>query len=193
MHIHDYKEYKEQVFYTGSFTRYSFDTQEDKGYIVVSVNNENHEDYEVLFYENEDAPTYGIINIDDMEFKDGEDKLEIIKKMKDSFDFVKIKTDDKANLDILKKLSENDNNIKVQTTNRSKEISKVDKKYAFILERKLSIEETIAKFISIKNGKSIPVNKIRAIISENDISLDDIKVMTDSKDVKNVRKITAKN
>ena len=180
-HIHDYKEYKSQIFYTGSFTRYSFDTQEDKGFLIVEMDPGYDKEYEIFFYENDLAPTYGIINIDNIDAETAEDKMNIVQKMIKEYDFVKIKTDNVANLSIVRKLSEKEPNVKVQKiTNTNKEKQKVDSKYLFILEKKYSIEETISRFAKLQFIKEIPINKIRAIIKEDELDLERISALTDT-------------
>ena len=59
-HIHNKKDYKGKFFYTGSYSRYAFDSQEPKGWLTTELNPEDFSDYKVEFHENKLAPTYGI-------------------------------------------------------------------------------------------------------------------------------------
>lgn len=183
-HIHDFKEYKDQVYYPGSFTRYSFDTQEDKGFLYVEVDMTNSAKYEVSFYENDSAPTYGVIFIDELDYKDSNDLIRLVNKMRKDFDFVKIKTNDKNNLNIVRQITESDTSIKIQALDVNREIPKMDTKYEFIIKGELPIASTIAKFIEIKEEKTIPINRVNMIINAEDVPLEDIAKATDDKENK---------
>ena len=166
-HIHDFHEFKDKVYYCGSFSRFSFADKEDKGFLVFNINKENPENYEGTFYENEDAPTYKVINIDDISNLDNEAKLKLINKTKKEYDFVKIKANKNNNetLDIIKNITSEDPSIKMEIKNVSVEDNKIDEKYLFILRREYDIYNTIKKFIEIKYNKNISLEKIKSIIN----------------------------
>lgn len=173
-HVHDLKEHRDQIYYSGSFSRYAFDSQEDKGFLVANINMEDSSDFEMEFIQNTMAPTYGVIDVDDIDIEDLEDKMEMIQVMKDKYDYVKIKTSNKADLDIIRKISEKDSSIKIQSVNKKKEEVKVDKKYEFILNKELPLPDTIQRFISIDYGKDIPIEIVREIITDKVNNLEDI-------------------
>ena len=173
-HIHDLKEHRNQIFYSGSFTRYAFDSQEDKGFLVADIDKEDTSKFEMEFIENHLAPTYGVIDVDDLDIEDLDEKLMIIQTMKESYDYVKIKTSNEADLDIIRKLSEGDEDVQIQSSNKRKEANKVDEKYEFILERKLSLPDTIQRFINIEYAKDIPVEIINEIITDTETQIETI-------------------
>lgn len=173
-HIHNMKSYKDKFFYTGSFSRYAFDSQEEKGFLLAYLNSEDFNDFEVGFIENEDAPTYGIINIDNINLKEGEDLFKIIETMTNQFTYSKIISSDENNLKLMRQLSEKESSIKIETKKKENK-SVIDDKYSFILENNLSTEETIQKYIKLgESEKEIPLGQISMIISEKDYSFDDI-------------------
>lgn len=165
-HIHDKKNYKDQVYYTGSFSRYSFMDTDDKGYYIINHNIDDDE-YEIEFVENEMAPTYMTIDMDKYEELTEEKKIEIINEIKNENDFVRFKSSDKSSVDIIKKLSENDSNIKVVYNNKNIEEIKIDENYLFILNKEFDVDETIQKFIKLKRSKDIELSDIKNIIDED--------------------------
>ena len=71
----------------------------------------------------------------------------------DSYDYAKIISADDNNLKLIRQLAEGSNDIKVQTAKKL-ETERVDSKFNFILENKLSTEETIQKYLDLTEPKA---------------------------------------
>lgn len=162
-HIHDAKEYKDKIYYTGSFSRYSFADTEDKGFYKFSYDKDKKK-FNSKFIENTMAPTYVTIDIDEFQDISEDKKIDIIEEMKSKYDYIRFTSSDSASIDIVRKLSENDSNIKIKVKNNDIKEIKVDEKYRFILEKKYDVPETIQKFIKIKNDIDIDLDVVRDII-----------------------------
>lgn len=162
-HIHDMKEYRDKIYYTGSFERFSFADQEDKGFIAISINPDD--DYqEIMFVENENASSYFVLNLDEYEFEDTESKLTFIEECKSKYNYVKvIVPENEKNKELLKKIVSSE--VSIQIKNSVKE-EIVDERYRDIVERKLPVDQSIAKFIYIDKGKKVPLTTINKIIAK---------------------------
>lgn len=168
-HIHEKQEYKDKIYYTGSYSRYSFDTPSEKGFMVFDIDDDDPSKFKMTFIENTSAPTYAVLDIDKLNLEGVDDHVKYIKELSDKYDFVKIKTGNKANLDIARALTEKDSSIKVQSVNKEKETIKVDPKYEYILKKELPLNETIRKFMNEEYDKDIDIDFISKVISEDDL------------------------
>ena len=168
-HIHEKQEYKDKIYYTGSYSRYSFDTPSEKGFMVFDIDDNDPSNFKMTFIENTAAPTYAVLDIDKLNLEGVDDHVKYIKELADKYDYVKIKTGNKANLDIARALTEKDSSIKVQSVNKEKETIKVDPKYEYILKKELPLNETIRKFITEEYDKYIDLDFISKVISEDDL------------------------
>lgn len=168
-HIHEKQEYKDKIYYTGSYSRYSFDTPSEKGFMVFDIDDDDPSKFKMTFIENTSAPTYAVLDIDKLNLEGVDDHVKYIKELSDKYDFVKIKTGNKANLDIARALTEKDSSIKVQSVNKEKETIKVDPKYEYILKKELPLNETIRKFMNEEYNKDIDLDFISKVISEDDL------------------------
>ena len=168
-HIHEKQEYKDKIYYTGSYSRYSFDTPSEKGFMVFDIDDDDPSKFKMTFIENTKAPTYAVLDIDKLNLEGVDDHVKYIKELSDKYDFVKIKTGNKANLDIARALTEKDSSIKVQSVNKEKETIKVDPKYEYILKKELPLNETIRKFMTEEYDKDIDIDFISKVISEDDL------------------------
>ena len=168
-HIHEKQEYKNKIYYTGSYSRYSFDTPSEKGFMVFDIDLEDTSKFKMEFIENTEAPTYAVIDIDKLDLTDIDDHIKYINELTSQYDFVKIKTGKKARLDIARKLTEADSSIKIQSVNKDKETIKVDPKYDYILKKELPLNETIMRFLKENHDKDIDLGFISRAISEGDI------------------------
>lgn len=161
-HIHDFHEYKDQIYYCGSYSRYSFKDTVNKGFLDIEYLNEN--DYNIKFIENSQAPTYLTVNMDEYETLSEQRKLEIINELRQENDYVRFKSSSKDDVDIIKQLSSSDKNIKVQFNNKNIKEVKIDEEYQFILDDELDVPETIVKFNDIKNDKKLDLSEVKNII-----------------------------
>lgn len=168
-HIHEKQEYKDKIYYTGSYSRYSFDTPSEKGFMAFDIDDNDPSNFKMTFIENTAAPTYAVLDIDKLNLEGVDDHVKYIKELADKYDYVKIKTGNKANLDIARALTEKDSSIKVQSVNKEKETIKVDPKYEYILKKELPLNETIRKFMTEEYDKDIDIDFISKVISEDDL------------------------
>jgi DNA repair exonuclease SbcCD nuclease subunit len=166
-HIHDKKNYKDEdkIIYVGSFERFSFADQEDKGFLLTTINPETG-DTEAIFYENKNASVYKIININDYNFETTEEKLEFIENEKTTCDYLKvIISKDEDNKDLLKGVLSSD--IKIETHNDIPE-DVVDERFNFLFKKELPIDKSIAKYIELTTGKKVSTEVINKLISNAD-------------------------
>lgn len=166
-HIHDFQNYNDmdKVFYTGSFERFSFADQEDKGYLLTRIDPETDET-ESVFYENENASTYNILNLSDYEFESTEDKLAFIEEEKNKCDYLKVIINkDESNKDLLKGVLSSD--IKIESHNKLPE-EVVDERFNFLIKKELPIDKSIAKYIELTTGEKVTTTSINKLISTAD-------------------------
>ena len=176
-HIHNKKNYKDKFYYTGSYGRYAFDSQEPKGFLVTLADPADTSSYTVEFHENKLAKEYGIIEVDSLPLSEGEDLMDVLNMMSQQYDHVKIISADPSKLKLMRQLTEGTNDIKVQTAKKIKS-EVVDEKFNFILENKLSTEETIHKYLEITEPdslSSVPLAAIAMVIDPNkDYLMEDV-------------------
>ena len=166
-HIHDFQNYKDldKVFYVGSFERFSFADQEDKGYLLTRADPETDET-EAIFYENENASTYNILDLSDYEFKNTEEKVAFIESEKKKCDYLKVIIDkDEDNKDLLKGVISSD--VKIESHNKLPE-EVVDERFNFLIKKELSIDKSIAKYIEITTGNKVATTTINKLLAKAD-------------------------
>lgn len=166
-HIHDFKNYKneDKIMYVGSFERFSFADQEDKGFLLTRIDVEN-EETEVIFYENENASKYKIIDISDYDLKTTEEKLKFIEGEKNKYDYLKVIIDkDEDNKDLLKGVLASD--VKIESHNKLPE-EIADDRFNFLIKKELPIDKSIAKYIEITTGNKISIESINKLLSKTD-------------------------
>lgn len=166
-HIHDRQKWRDKIYYVGSFSRFAFGEDKDKGFIECYYN-PNTIKHKVSYVNNFLAPKYLTINIDELHFENIEEKLNYLNQIKNDYDFVKVKTsNEEENLDILKQtLNNSNNNIKLDVKTVIIDEEKIDERFLFITRREYDLPTTIQKFINIKHGKNIDLNIINELISE---------------------------
>jgi len=186
-HIHNYNVYKNRAWYTTSYTTYSFSDSNEKGYLYTEVNGEDRTDIKVQHINNEEAPTYAIINMDELSFDSVEDKVAYINQAKEEFSFVRIDSENKSNIDVIKKITETDSSIKVKLTDKKFTESKIDDRYRFLIDPKStnSIAEDIQKFIEISTDSVVNLGLIGEIINEKPLDIDKSIELLEEKDTKN--------
>jgi len=166
-HVHDFKNYKDldKVFYVGSFERFSFLDQEDKGYLLTRIDPETDET-EAIFYENENASTYNVLNLSEYEFENTEDKLAFIEEEKKKCDYLKVIIDkDENNKDLLKSVLSSD--IKIESHNKLPE-EVVDERFNFLIKKELPLDKSIAKYIELTAGEKVTTTSINKLLSKTD-------------------------
>ena len=180
-HIHTPQVIKERFFYVGSFSRWCFGEEEDKGFYLVSYVPEKGK-FKAEFIKNKLAKTYNTVRIDETSalFKENVDK--IIDNMisfintfnVDYLRFVVSIPEDYENplllSNMLNEIFSKFSNVKlvINNTNKLKQKKNVEEKinlllekYGFIFDKNIPHEEKISRFLKIKYNKNIPVNKLR--------------------------------
>lgn len=181
-HDHNYKCYRNQIYYNGSYSRLQHGEESDKGGLVIQMCND---DYSVERFINSLAPTYLSIVLDtlfdkveDITF---EESVKRIKKIKTKVQFLKVKiTKDVVNYNpTLVTLLQNifstqykrlgividapifslkDGESVLLLNNESNvnenESSNINLKYDFLFNANLSLEEKISKFVETKHQHS---------------------------------------
>lgn len=163
-HIHDMMNYKnkDKIMYVGSFERFSFADQEVKGFLLTRVDPETG-DTEVIFYENENASVYNILNLDDYEFETTEDKIKFIDEEKKKCDYLKVIINkDEENKELLKGVLSSD--IKIESHNKIPE-DVVDERFMFLIKRELPLDQSIKKYIQLTINKDYKLEDINKYIS----------------------------
>lgn len=165
-HIHVNNTHK-KLYYCGSFSRWCFGEEKDKGFYTAVINNDK---CIVKFIKNPSAPIYNTISLDDDE-KDPKVLLEhvndLIKNNPLAHYRINIFKEDMeiSNLNIVREnLSEN-NNIKLSCKNYS--IDKETKEDLTPIEFSTDINENIKNFIKYKFKKEISTEIIQEITTEN--------------------------
>jgi hypothetical protein len=161
---------KNNVFYPGSFSRFSFGEEEPKGFYEIHYN-VNDFNCELYFIENESAPTYYTLDLATIE-EDIKDISKYIAKMKKKYDFLRIvanqnDNDTIQNVEMLKEYASKDKSVKIEVTNKRKSKS-TDGRYDYILKRELDIEDTVKRFIKENYEENIPKDVIERIMSDDD-------------------------
>ena len=107
---------------------------------------------------------------------EGTDLVDMLQTMSKEYTYSKIISADPDKLKLIRQLSEESNDIKVQTAKKI-ETERVDEKFYFILENKLSTEETIQRYLGLvePDSSEIPLEVINMIIrSDKDYDYLDI-------------------
>lgn len=169
-HIHTAME-KGNVFYCGSYSRFSFGEEEPKGYYEILYDYEEG-NVELIFNENLLAPTYITIDANKLP-KDIVKRTTAIDKFRKDYDYIRIKSvsniDNEDDLKLLKEFADKDDTLKVEIV-KNVEVLKEDHTYDFVLDRKLDIPETIMRFVKAKNAIDITLESIKEVL--NDDTLD---------------------
>lgn len=165
-HIHTPQNYKNKIYYNGSFTRFHFNETEDKGFLHTTMNLDTKE-YKVNFIVNTMALKYKTIDISLLKnsFDNTENMLQYIDELQRTNDFVKIKNVDSDELITqLMKKKYDDSSVKIEKAKVDLEKER-DNTFDFILEKTLRIEEEVQKFIEITEGKNIELDRIIKILN----------------------------
>jgi len=165
-HIHNRMIWK-NIEYTGSFDRFSFGDTKPKGFLEVFYDLETLE-CTTNFIENTDAPIYVTFNMDDFEGT-LEEKIQTIKELKDQYENIRIiaKSANEEDVASVKKLTSGIDNVKLDIKRQEVEDS-VDEQYVFIINREYDVPTTVQKYIALEDGKTIPLEEINEILSEEE-------------------------
>lgn len=166
-HIHTRMD-KGNVYYTGSPSRYGFGEEEAKGFYEIFYDFDTEEpSCQINFIENENAPTYVTVNLDDLP-EDIVEKTKIINDYKEDYDYIRIKStksvDNDKDLEMLKKFSETDSSLKVEVIKKINNNENIE--YEFVTKREYDIPTTIQKYIGIKYSTTLDLEVINDVLSE---------------------------
>lgn len=156
------------VYYVGSFTRYGYGEEEDKGFIEFT---EEDGYFDINYIDNNNAPEFITINFNDIDPSLSlEEKMKYIEDMKKEFGNVRIKADDLKGeeVKIIKNLMNSkgsENQIKVEIKKDIK-VKEVDEKYLFIVNKELDLKNTLKKYMEIRFNRSVPLNVIEDILKD---------------------------
>lgn len=179
-HIHNRCSYKNKLYYCGSFTRWMFGEEIDKGYISWSYNTDNS-DTNVEYINNDMAKTYitvdlsDKINTDQPLDKQIEDMEDLKKQINaDHIRFTIVNDGQLSEVDtiLLKsyfKQNDSENtkiNVKKNNVKKTKEESELLEKYDFIFNSKLSLADTISKYLKIHDDIEISSEDIEKELFE---------------------------
>ena len=182
-HIHKSQSIKNRIFYTGSFTRWCYGEEEDKGFYITTYNTETN-DFKEEFIKNKLANLYNTVTIDILDVTSEIDKqFEIINRIiddsRDTNTRIVLNIDNnekyKSYLSLLQEKVSKSNHIKLKINNNStlkrkkeveEKINTLMKKYHFVFDKSLSCEDKIAEFIKVKHNKHISTDIIRKCLYE---------------------------
>jgi len=181
-HIHESQIIKERIFYTGSYSRWCFGEENNKGFYLFSYSPIN-KNYNTEFIVNKLAKRYDTIVIDynNKSFFNNNEKQQIdyLIQLVNSLiiDYIRliinIPEDFPNTLLLTNMINEVFNkysNVKVIINNNNKlrqkketeeKINLLLEKYGFIFNKNICPEEKISNFIKMKYNKDITVDKIR--------------------------------
>ena len=184
-HIHVACDYKEKVFYHGSFSRTSQGEPKSKGFMIYTYNPKNGT-FEHDFEENLDAPVYKSFSVDDL-YNGSAGNIEVFVKTLAatatdpavSYRFVmseKLSTEhpeikkvvsdfaaDARNLNFQIKRAVD--KVKTDETQEMEETEEEQNELAFLADPSLDYSEKIQKFLETKFLTKVELDKIRLIIS----------------------------
>lgn len=162
-HIHDKQNYlnKGKIQYVGSFERFSFKDQKEKGFLLTRIDPETDET-ESCFYENKNASKYHILDLSKFEFKNTKEKLRFIKEEKEKCDYLKVIIPNKEeNKDLLKEVMDSD--VKIESDTKLPD-DVIDKRFEFLIKKTLPFDESVSKFIDITTGNKVKKETINKLL-----------------------------
>ena len=181
-HVHTRDVFHDRVYYVGSYSRWHFGEEEDKGFYYVKYDNETYE-YEAKFIVNELAKRYDTIEIYDKDtgfYRMEKDKqiqfvIDIINSLKKDnlrlqFYIPDNYSEDKLLISLLNESLSKYKDVKLDFKMNSKIKSRKEveekvnillERYGFIFDNKIDCYSKIRQFILEKYNKDISINKIK--------------------------------
>ena len=173
-HIHIHQQF-ENVYYTGSFSRWIMGEEEAKGFLVIN-------DIEVEFVENTQARKYITLDVNSIvldESKSVEEKIKYIEDMQNNKDIhklrVKFDTSSSNNLEatLIKDYFSKSNSIKVDAKNVEKEKAteeenKLTEEYSFIFNREYDMPTTVAMYLKKHDNIELDKKVIESLLLEDE-------------------------
>ena len=179
-HIHGRNIYSNKIYYSGSFSRWSFGERSAKGFTYFETDGEN---YSVKIINNELAPKFEVFSVKELEIDLDTTEVSVIKEMLDAqigdseTDHLRIDLNglSKEKIEILKEHYANRSNVKIEVREdkrtllkESREAQKEEfEKFKYITKRQLPLNETIKKYCKEELKTDIGLDKINSILKEN--------------------------
>lgn len=187
-HIHTPCNYKEKIFYHGSFSRMSQGEEESKGFNIYEYSATGI--LEVIRVENDMAPLYKQVNVIDAVIENSGNIEEIIKSLEKTLSDTSIKyrvnmskdiKDDypeihsvireflsgRSNVDFKEVINKKIPKLGLESGNQVPEDISINDKLNFLNDRSLSTFEKISKFAETVMDEKISANDIELVISNN--------------------------
>ena len=185
-HYHNMENIDDKIFSVGSFSRWEFGQEGEKGFFELKCNIEKGK-YSQLFIENHLAEKYVTVayGYDDKVFTSNENLMEALNRVdtliKDKvIDHVRyiinVPTtveNPEAVINLVKERYKFNKNVKTDISHgyivekKKQEKEKIDsenEKFSFIFDKNLPVEEKTSRFISISYNKSIPSDTVSKIL-----------------------------
>ena len=185
-HYHCHTTMNENVHYIGSFSRWCFGEDEDKGFMICSVDDNA---YSTSFIKNEFVKTYKTISFgyDSDIFKSTDSFIKSMDEVSymiktDVYDYIRLMVNipelhENAQfiVDFLKNRFRDGGKVKVNIINGfidkqhqidKEAISKVVSEYDFIFDKSVPVETKISIFIKKKHNKEISANDIKSYLEK---------------------------
>jgi DNA repair exonuclease SbcCD nuclease subunit len=178
-HIHIRTSIKKHIHYPGSFSRFKFGEEDDKGWYLSVYNVISHR-YKHQFIVNSRAEKYNTITCILGADITPESLVHEITNMMNKAEHVKLKmvirddTDCSYLIAYLNNMYQNNPCVKLEIKNEfefkqelfmDNAVNKIMDKYEFLKDSSFTHEEKIQKFIKIKRGKDVPIEVINDILN----------------------------
>lgn len=185
-HYHINKNINDKVFYCGSFSRWIFGEEEDKGFYHIARSCKNK--YASKFIKNQQAQTFVTIgygyesdiysDIDKMDqalnHADNLIKDKVFDHVRFMFSIPASVENPESTVNYLKERYKFDDKVKLQIVHgyienrkeeKKKEIERDNAVFVFIYDKNVAIDEKVQRFIYIKNGRDILRDYIKVYLS----------------------------
>jgi DNA repair exonuclease SbcCD nuclease subunit len=174
-HIHKRQSYK-NVYYSGSFTRWSYGDRSDKGFVYYEVDTDSNK-WKFEYIDNKEAPAYDVISV--KELFDGVDPNQIaVEDIQKALNEAISRTDNlridlggltEDKIKILRKSFEKNDKVKVEVKEKKTMLKEANEiaiyeKYGYILNRELPLDETVKKFVKEEYGVDMTIEKVRELL-----------------------------
>lgn len=184
-HIHKSHFLKSRVLYTGSYTRSKFGEEEAKGFYVTTFDTDTKET-EFEFIENEKATKYDTVEIKETSAifskllpEQLQDIKDIVTKFKKDNLRIKIRIPEnyinsKPFEDAVLGMYNENKEVNIQILSNKEKVMREESvkkmeilmtKYDFVFDKTIDYDEKIRRFIEVRHGKDIPIERIRTLIS----------------------------
>lgn len=158
-HVHVSACFEKDFYYCGSPYRWSFGEEQPKGFLILVQNLQTRRYF--VHFEEINSYKYNTINMDDIINQDPNIVIKYIENLKNSgIDNLRLEFNyDNKNIELLKNFFRNDPNIFIKCDFRNDLIKRQTvenlnkfKKYDYIIDRRISPQETLVRYINQQKG-----------------------------------------